>query len=211
MREGRGGGCAGKGTAPGVVILAAVNEEHLAICSSPEWARFVADDLLPWVLGGYDLGDDLLEVGPGPGLTTDILRRHAARVTAAELDPSLAAKLAARLAGSNVEVVRADATRLPFAAGRFSAAACLTMLHHIPSAELQDAALSELARVLRPGGVLVGTDGLDTPERRRVHIGDIFVPVDPETLQERLHRAGFADARVEVGADRLRFAATSAA
>src|SRR5262249_31715175 len=94
---------------------------------------------------------------------------------------------------------------------RFSAAACLTMLHHIPSAELQDAALAELARVLRPGGVLVGTDGLDTPERRRVHIGDVFVPVDPETLQERLHRAGFADARVEVGADRLRFAATSAA
>jgi len=187
-----------------------VNEEHLAICSSPEWGRFVEDDLLPWVLGGYDLGDDLLEVGPGPGLTTDILRRHAARVTAAELDPSLAVKLAARLAGSNVDVVRADATRLPFAAGRFSAAACLTMLHHIPSAELQDDALAELARVLRTGGVLVGTDGLDTPERRRKHIGDIFVPVDPGTFPERLRRAGFADARVEVGADRWRFAATSA-
>jgi len=193
-----------------MVILAAVNEEHLAICSSPEWGKFVEDDLLPWVLGGYDLGDDLLEVGPGPGLTTDILRRHAARVTAAELDPSLAAKLAARLAGSNVEVVRADATRLPFAAGRFSAAACLTMLHHIPSAELQDDALAELARVLRTGGVLVGTDGLDTPERRRKHIGDIFVPVDPGTFPERLRRAGFADVRVEVGADRWRFAATSA-
>ena len=188
-----------------------MNEEHLAICSSPEWGKFVEDDLLPWVLGGYDLGDDLLEVGPGPGLTTDILRRHAVRVTAAELDPSLAGKLAARLAGSNVEVVRADATRLPFADGRFSAAACLTMLHHIPSAELQDAALAELARVLRSGGVLVGTDGLDTPERRRVHIGDIFVPVDPQTLPDRLRRAGFADARVEVSDDRLRFAATSAA
>src|SRR5262249_5129329 len=72
----RGVGLCGKGTAPGVVILAAVNEEHLAICSSPEWGKFVEDDLLPWVLGGYDLGDDLLEVGPGPGLTTDIPRRH---------------------------------------------------------------------------------------------------------------------------------------
>jgi hypothetical protein len=75
---------------------------------------------------------------------------------------------------------------------------------------LQDAALAELARVLRSGGVLVGTDGLDTPERRRKHIGDIFVPVDPGTFPERLRRAGFADARVEVGADRWRFAATSA-
>ena len=210
VREGARRGVVREGHGAGVVILAAVNEEHLAICSSPEWGKFVEDDLLPWVLGGYDLGDDLLEVGPGPGLTTDILRRHAARVTAAELDPSLAAKLAARLAGSNVDVVRADATRLPFAAGRFSAAACLTMLHHIPSAELQDDALAELARVLRTGGVLVGTDGLDTPERRRKHIGDIFVPVDPGTFPERLRRAGFADARVEVGADRWRFAATSA-
>jgi SAM-dependent methyltransferase len=190
-----------------VAILAAVNEEHLALCSSPEWARYVADDLLPWVLGGYELGDDLLEVGPGPGLTTDILRRHAIRVAAAELDPSLADQLAARLAGSNVKVVRADATSLPFAAGCFSAVACLTVLHHIPSAELQDAALAEMARVLRGGGLLVGTDGLDTPERRRVHIGDVFVAVDPGTLAARLSQAGFADARVEVSGDRLRFAA----
>ncbi len=192
---------------PAVAILAAVNEEHLALCSSPEWARFVEDDLLPWVLGGYDLGDDLLEVGPGPGLTTDILRRRTLRVAAAELDSSLAGPLAARLAGSNVAVVRADATRLPFAAGCFSAVACLTVLHHIPSAELQDAALAEMARVLRGGGLLVGSDGLDTAERRRVHHNDVFVAVDPATLAARLRRAGFADARVEVSGDRLRFAA----
>ena len=128
-----------------------MNEEHLRLCSSPEWAAYVADDLLPWVLADYQLGDDLLEVGPGPGLTTDILRRHAGHVTAAELDVGLAARLAQRLAGTNVEVVTADATRLPFPAGRFSAVACLTMLHHIPSAGLQDTALAEMARVLRAG------------------------------------------------------------
>ena len=136
---------------------ARVNEEHLGLCSSPEWAAYVADDLLPWVLADYQLGDDLLEVGPGPGLTTDILRRHAGHVTAAELDAGLAARLAQRLAGTNVEVVTADATRLPFPAGRFSAVACLTMLHHIPSAGLQDTALAEMARVLRPGGLIVGS------------------------------------------------------
>ena len=111
----------------------------------------MADDLLPWVLADYQLGDDLLEVGPGPGLTTDILRRHAGHVTAAELDADLAARLAQRLAGTNVEVVTADATRLPFPDRRFSAVACLTMLHHIPSAGLQDTALAEMARVLRAG------------------------------------------------------------
>src|SRR5260221_14244604 len=55
-------------------MVTIVNEEHLALCSSPEWARFVEDELLPWVLGGHDLGDALLEVGPGPGLTTDAPR-----------------------------------------------------------------------------------------------------------------------------------------
>jgi SAM-dependent methyltransferase len=188
--------------------MSVVNEEHLRLCSSPEWAAFVENELLPWVLGDHTLGDDLLEIGPGPGLTTDILRRQADRVTAAELDPDLARQLAGRLAGTNVEVVEADATALPFAAGRFSSAACLTMLHHIPSAELQDAALAEVARVLRPGGLLVGADGLESAERRAAHEDDIFVPVDPETLAARLRAAGFTEAQVEVRGDRIRFAAT---
>jgi SAM-dependent methyltransferase len=185
-----------------------VNEAHLEFCASPEWARLVEDELLPWVLDGCELGDDLLEVGPGPGLTTDVLRRKAARVTAVELDLDLAGKLASRLAGSNVTVVAGDVTRLPFPADRFSAAACLTMLHHIPSPALQDAALAELARVLRPGAVLAGSDGLDTSARRELHEDDVFVPVDPGTLEARLRAAGFAHARVDVTGDRLRFAAT---
>ena len=187
--------------------VAAVNKAHLEFCSSPEWARLVEDELLPWVLDGCELGDDLLEVGPGPGLTTDVLRGRAARVTALELDLDLAGKLAARLAGSNVRVIAGDVTRLPFPGGRFSAAACLTMLHHIPSPALQDAALGELARVLRPGGVLAGSDGLDTPARRDLHVDDVFVPVDPGMLEGRLRAAGFGRARVDVAGDRVRFAA----
>ena len=146
-----------------------MNKAHLEFCSSPEWARLVEDELLPWVLDGRELGDDLLEVGPGPGLTTDVLRRRAARVTAVELDLALAEKLGSRLAGSNVRVIAGDVTRLPFPAGRFSAAACLTMLHHIPSPALQDAALAELARVLRPGGSCTKTtcSSRSTPARWR--------------------------------------------
>jgi SAM-dependent methyltransferase len=186
-----------------------VNSEHLALCSSPEWAALLRDELLPWVLDGNDLGDDLLEVGPGPGLTTDMLRQHVRRIAAAELDGPLASQLAVRLAGTEVDVVRADATRLPFGAGSFSAVACLTMLHHIPDAAAQDAALAEMRRVLRPGGLLLGADGLDTPDRRRVHIDDIFVPVDPGTFPDRLRAAGFGSARVDVRGDRLRFAAAA--
>ena len=184
-----------------------MNKAHLEFCSSPEWARQVEHELLPWVLEGCELGDDLLEVGPGPGLVTDVLRRKTARITAVELDLDLAGKLASRLAGSNVSVIAGDVTRLPLAAGRFSSAACLTMLHHIPSPALQDAALAEIARVLQPGGLLMGSDGLDTPARREVHHGDVFIPVEPGTLASRLRAAGFTRACVDVAGDRLKFAA----
>src|SRR5277367_4755859 len=59
-----------------------MNEAHLRICASPEWAAFVESELLPWVLAEADLGDEVLEVGPGPGLTTDVLRRQVPRLTA---------------------------------------------------------------------------------------------------------------------------------
>ena len=184
-----------------------VNKEHLDICSSPQWAKQLEEELLPWVLDGCELGDHLLEVGPGPGLTTDILRRYVPNVVAAELDGGLAGQLAARLASGHVKVVIADATGLPFLVGSFSAVACLTVLHHIPAATLQNAALAEMCRVLRPGGVLIGSDGLDTAERRRLHHDDIFVPVDPGTLSARLSRAGFTHSDIDVRGDRLRFSA----
>ncbi len=187
-----------------------MNAEHLKLCASAEWAELVERVLLPWALEGRDLGDEVLEVGAGPGLVTDVLRQRVPRLVAAELDGPLAAALRHRLAGTNVEVVQADATALPFSGGRFSAVACFTMLHHVPTAAMQDQMLRELRRVLRPGGLLFGTDGMDTPDRRALHEGDVFVPAPPEELPGRLASAGFDDPEVEVSGDRFRFVATSA-
>lgn len=186
-----------------------MNAEHLRICASAEWADYVSGDLLPWAIEGRDLGDEVLEVGAGPGLVTDLLRVLVSRLVAVELDPALAAALGRRLEGSNVQVVNADATALPFESARFSSVACFTMLHHVPSLEMQDRMLGELRRVLRPGGFLVGTDGLETPERRKLHLDDVFVPVRPEELPARLRAAGFVSTDVEVRGDRIRFVATS--
>jgi len=185
-----------------------MNAHHLVFCSSPEWAKVVEEQMIPWVVGQADLGDDVLEVGSGPGLTTDVLRKRVPRLTAVELDDDLAEKLSARLAGTNVEVVQADATAMPFETGRFSAAASFTMLHHVPTTALQDRMLAELCRVLRPGGILLGSDGMDTPERRAAHEDDVFVPIDPASFEQRLTAAGFATVVVETVKDRFRFLAT---
>jgi SAM-dependent methyltransferase len=183
-----------------------MNQLHLELCASPEWAAYVESDLLPWALEGRDLGDDVIEIGPGPGRTTDVLRAHVQRLTAVEIDADLAEQLAARLQGSNVTVVCADATDTGLDADRFTAATCFTMLHHVPSPENQDRLFAEVARVLRPGGVFVGTDAIDTPDLRALHVDDVFVPVDPTTLGRRLTDAGFADVTVEVRGDRVHFA-----
>jgi predicted methyltransferase len=71
------------------------------------------------------------------------------------------------------------------------------MLHHVPTAELQDRLFAELARVLAPGGVVVLSDSVASEDLRSLHDGDTYNPVDPATLPARLERAGFADVVVQ--------------
>ena len=140
-----------------------------------------------------DLGDHLIEVGPGFGLATDILRTKVDRITAVEIDPGYAASLAARFADTDVEVVHADATAMQFSDASFTSAASFTMLHHVPTPKLQDALFAEVARVLKPGGIFIGADSLDSPGFRAFHEGDTCDPVTPEDLPGRLKAAGFAE------------------
>src|SRR6185312_4879491 len=127
-----------------------------------------------------DLGDDVLEIGPGYGATTDVFAQLLPRLTSVEIDPDLAARLQARYEGTHVEVVLGDATQLSFPAGRFSGAVCFSMLHHVPTPELQDRLFAEAARVLRPGSPIVAVDGIESDAVRGFHQGDTYEPIDPK-------------------------------
>lgn len=96
---------------------------------------------------------------------------------------------------------------MTFSSGAFDSVVCLTMLHHLPSAALQDRLFREVARVLRPGGVFVGADALSSLSLRLFHLFDTLLPVEPETLPERLAQAGFSDIAVESGERAFRFRA----
>ena len=172
-----------------------MNRLHRWYCRSGAWAATVRDEL-PRVLRGVELGDEVLEVGPGPGLTTDLLRTRVPRLTAIEIDPQLAEALRQRTLGQGVDVITGDATAMPFQAARFSAVVSFTMLHHLPSPRQQDRLLEEVRRVLRPGGVFTGSDSTASFLFRLAHLGDTMVLVDPDRFAGRLQAAGFTDARV---------------
>jgi SAM-dependent methyltransferase len=172
-----------------------MNEGH-KFCDSPEWRQAVRDDLIPWAVGEVDLGDDVLEIGPGYGATTDIFADLLPRLTSVEIDPLLAARLQERYAGTHVEVVLGDATQLSFPDGRFSGAVCFSMLHHVPSAELQDRLFAEAARVLQAGAPIVAVDSLANNDIKAFHEGDTYQPIEPDTLKTRLEAAGFTGVEV---------------
>jgi SAM-dependent methyltransferase len=180
-----------------------MNPDHLIVCASPEWAIYLEEELMPHALAGIDLGDDLLEIGAGPGRTTDLLRGQVARLTAVELDDDLAAQLTTRLAGTNVDVVHADATAMPLPADRFSAAVSFSMLHHVPTTALQDRIFAELARVVAPGGTVVLCDSVYSDALADFHVDDTFNPVDPARLPARLTAAGLTDVRVDAQEERF--------
>jgi ubiquinone/menaquinone biosynthesis C-methylase UbiE len=184
-----------------------VNRIHNVICASQWWARRVRDELVPWGIEGIELGEELLEIGPGLGATTRVLAEMPRALTVLELDEGYCVKLAAEL-GHAATIVRGDATELPFENDRFTAVLCFTMLHHIPDRDLQDRAFAEVARVLRPGGTFAGTDSVGTGIVFKViHIGDALLPLDPEQLPQRLQAAGLVEPWVERAHGSFRFRA----
>ncbi|OBK71384.1 class I SAM-dependent methyltransferase [Mycobacterium sp. 1274761.0] len=174
-----------------------MNEAH-EFCGSDEWRQTIREIIIPWAVGEIDLGDDVLEVGPGYGATTDVFGASVARLTSVEIDDGLAAMLRERFSNTpSVEIVNGDATQLAFGDGKFTGAVCFTMLHHVPSAALQDRLFAEVARVLRPGAALVASDSLGSDELATAHEGDTYNPVDPATLPSRLAAAGFGDVEIK--------------
>jgi ubiquinone/menaquinone biosynthesis C-methylase UbiE len=184
-----------------------MNRMHAVICSSGRWRRIVERELLPWGLRDAELGDDVLEIGPGFGATTRVLCRRVPALTVLELDERYCERLRREL-DETVTIVQGDATAMPFADARFSAVVCFTMLHHLPSFAAQDRLLAEVARVLRPGGLFAGTDSLGRGLLfRLLHVGDTLVPVTPEGLPDRLRAAGLSQTAVAQGGASFRFRA----
>ena len=120
--------------------IAAAEDDHW-------WYRstrgLVRELLAPWLRPGLRA----IDVGAGPGGNGAWLAAHGT-VTALDVEPVALAYVRHRR--PELQPVRGSATALPFASGTIDLALVLTVLYHVAD---DTAAVAEVRRVLRPGGV----------------------------------------------------------
>jgi len=90
-----------------------------------------------------------------------------ARLMGLDLSPAYAAEARARF---GAPVVQANAERLPFADGSLDAVTCIYLFHELPP-RVRPIVAREIARVLKPGGVLAFADSVqpsDEPDLARL-------------------------------------------
>jgi SAM-dependent methyltransferase len=149
-------------------------------------------------------GERLVDVGVGPGfLAAAAAERVAASgyVCGVDISEPLLAYARERTTLPWLEFRHGDATALPFDDAQFDAAVSMQVLEYVPDV---DAALAEIARVLRPGGraLVVDTDwdSIVWHARDRARADRVLAawaehcphPHLPRTLGPRLERAGLA-------------------
>ncbi len=110
------------------------------------WSDY-AEALLPPQINAY------LDYGCGRGNMLRRMSRRATRVCGVDVDP----EALALIPGAETRVIR-EGEPLPFADGSFDAITCLEVIEHVAD---ERQTFRELARVLRPGGILI----LTTPPR----------------------------------------------
>jgi SAM-dependent methyltransferase len=175
-----------------------MNENHV-LCTTPEWAEWLQTTVLPYLVRDVDLGETMLEIGPGAGAATEWLRHRVGHLMTLEHDQRAAETLIETYGGSNVTTLIGDATAMEFNDSSFDSVGSFTMLHHVPSVALQNLLFSEVLRVLRPGGVFIGSDSLPSEGLHQFHEADTYNPVEPGSLIVRLQTIGFE--RFTVSAD----------
>lgn len=106
------------------------------------------DDLEVGLVERYGRDADVLEAGCGTGLLLERVKAFAASATGVDLSGGMLARARAR----GLDVAQGSVTALPYRDHSFDLVYCVKVLPHVADIRL---ALSEMARVTRPGGVVL--------------------------------------------------------
>lgn len=160
---------------------------------------------------GIRHGGVVVDAGCGTGRALPALRDAVGpdgTVIGLELTPQMLAEARAKgWAGGTSLLIEADARRLPLASGSVDAMFAAGLVNHLPD---PTAGLAELARVTRPGGLLiifhpVGRATLAARHGRTISPDEILSPVP---LRRETARAGWDLTTYDDGADRFLAIAT---
>ncbi len=116
--------------------------------NAPGGYHELLDELEADLVARYGTGAEVLEVGCGTGLVLSRIASFARRAVGVDLSPGMLDQARAR----GLEVAEGSATTLPFEDDSFDVACSFKVLPHVREI---DVALSEMARVVRPGGHII--------------------------------------------------------
>jgi ubiquinone/menaquinone biosynthesis C-methylase UbiE len=116
--------------------------------NDPGGYHALLDDLEIELVARYGTGKDVLECGCGTGLILDRVKEFARRAAGIDLSPGMLELAKAR----GLDVREGSVTALPFEDASFDVTCSFKVLAHVPDI---GKALSEMARVTRPGGVIL--------------------------------------------------------
>lgn len=106
-------------------------------------------------------GQKILDAGCGNGVLYDILAGRSIIYTGLDVSVKLLKIAQARVkrldSKARAKFVKGEVTKLPFKDHGFDLVFALAVLHHIPSDVLRQTAVSELWRILKPGGKVIAT------------------------------------------------------
>jgi demethylmenaquinone methyltransferase / 2-methoxy-6-polyprenyl-1,4-benzoquinol methylase len=151
----------------------------LSLGQDPRWRRFLVSLLPP---GGH-----VLDVATGTGLVASQLLRHGHKVTGVDQSPEMLAVAHHRF-GAEVELINASADALPFDAESFDHLTFTYLLRYVADPA---ATLAELARVVRPGGLLASLE-FGVPKGLAHPLWDLYVKA-ALPLAGRLLRNGWPE------------------
>ncbi len=116
--------------------------------NQPDGYHALVDDLEVELVERYGRGKDVLEVGCGTGLLLERFAKFASSAKGIDLSPGMLHLATAR----GLDAREASATAIPFDDHSFDVVCSFKVLAHVPDIGL---ALREMARVTKPGGVLL--------------------------------------------------------
>jgi ubiquinone/menaquinone biosynthesis C-methylase UbiE len=114
----------------------------------PDGYHALIDDLEVDLVDRYGAGGDVLECGCGTGLILERIRRFAQSAKGIDLSPKMLERARAR----GLDAREASVTAIPFPPDSFDVVCAFKVLAHVPQI---GRALAEMARVARPGGVVI--------------------------------------------------------